>query len=249
MLLSALARVWRAGGRTVAVLAVDPSSKRSGGALLGDRVRIDADPEDRGLFIRSMAAGERLGGLAPGHTVGRPRPRGGVRRGRGRDGRGRAVRDGGGRDRRHGRRGRPAGRGRPAPVPQGRDHGGARRARRHEGRPRARGRARGARPARGAARARRPRARAGRLLAPPGHRHRGARPPRWTPIAPGSTSPPRAPAPAAPARSPTSSPSTARAACARWAAGAPRARSSPQQDPGLDAPALLRALESRAAKT
>ena len=65
MLLSALARVWRAGGRTVAVLAVDPSSKRSGGALLGDRVRIDADPEDRGLFIRSMAAGERLGGLAP----------------------------------------------------------------------------------------------------------------------------------------------------------------------------------------
>jgi LAO/AO transport system kinase len=58
-------RVWRARGRTVAVLAVDPSSKRSGGALLGDRARIDADPADRGLFIRSMAAGERLGGLAP----------------------------------------------------------------------------------------------------------------------------------------------------------------------------------------
>jgi LAO/AO transport system kinase len=64
-LLSALVRVWRARGRTVAVLAVDPSSKRSGGALLGDRARIDADPADRGLFIRSMAAGERLGGLAP----------------------------------------------------------------------------------------------------------------------------------------------------------------------------------------
>ena len=64
-LLSALTRVWRARGRTVAVLAVDPSSKRSGGALLGDRARIDADPADRGLFIRSMAAGERLGGLAP----------------------------------------------------------------------------------------------------------------------------------------------------------------------------------------
>ena len=47
------------------MLAVDPSSKRSGGALLGDRARIDADPADRGLFIRSMAAGERLGGLAP----------------------------------------------------------------------------------------------------------------------------------------------------------------------------------------
>jgi LAO/AO transport system kinase len=64
-LLSALVRVWRARGRTVGVLAVDPSSKRSGGALLGDRARIDADPSDRGLFIRSMAAGERLGGLAP----------------------------------------------------------------------------------------------------------------------------------------------------------------------------------------
>jgi LAO/AO transport system kinase len=58
-------RAWRERGRTVGVLAVDPSSKRSGGALLGDRARIDADPADRGLFIRSMAAGERLGGLAP----------------------------------------------------------------------------------------------------------------------------------------------------------------------------------------
>jgi LAO/AO transport system kinase len=64
-LLSALVRVWRGRGKTVGVLAVDPSSKRSGGALLGDRARIDADPADRGLFIRSMAAGERLGGLAP----------------------------------------------------------------------------------------------------------------------------------------------------------------------------------------
>jgi LAO/AO transport system kinase len=64
-LLSALAAAWRRQGRTVAVLAVDPTSKRSGGALLGDRARIDADPADRGLFIRSTAAGERLGGLAP----------------------------------------------------------------------------------------------------------------------------------------------------------------------------------------
>jgi LAO/AO transport system kinase len=64
-LLSALTRAWRALDRTVAVLAVDPSSKRSGGALLGDRARIDGDPSDRGLFIRSTAAGERLGGLAP----------------------------------------------------------------------------------------------------------------------------------------------------------------------------------------
>jgi LAO/AO transport system kinase len=64
-LLSALVAAWRRDGRTVAVLAVDPSSKRSGGALLGDRARIDGDPADRGVFIRSMAAGERLGGLAP----------------------------------------------------------------------------------------------------------------------------------------------------------------------------------------
>jgi LAO/AO transport system kinase len=64
-LLSELTRAWRGGGRTVAVLAVDPSSKRSGGSLLGDRARIVSDPEDRGVFIRSTAAGDRLGGLAP----------------------------------------------------------------------------------------------------------------------------------------------------------------------------------------
>jgi LAO/AO transport system kinase len=64
-LLSALVRAWRYAGRTVAVLAVDPSSKRSGGALLGDRARIEFDPADRGVLIRSTAAGGRLGGLAP----------------------------------------------------------------------------------------------------------------------------------------------------------------------------------------
>lgn len=64
-LLSALTAAWRAEERSVAVLAVDPSSKRSGGSLLGDRARIEADPADRALFIRSTAAGERLGGLAP----------------------------------------------------------------------------------------------------------------------------------------------------------------------------------------
>src|SRR4051794_28558922 len=64
-LLSELVRTWRSRGRTVAVLAVDPSSKRSGGSLLGDRARIDHDPQDRGVFIRSTAAGGRLGGLAP----------------------------------------------------------------------------------------------------------------------------------------------------------------------------------------
>jgi LAO/AO transport system kinase len=64
-LLSELVAAWRALGRTVAVLAVDPSSKISGGALLGDRARIAYDPSDRGVFIRSTAAGGRLGGLAP----------------------------------------------------------------------------------------------------------------------------------------------------------------------------------------
>jgi LAO/AO transport system kinase len=63
-LLSLLVRLWRARGRTVAVLAVDPSSKRSGGSLLGDRARIEHDPRDEGVLIRSTAAGTRLGGLA-----------------------------------------------------------------------------------------------------------------------------------------------------------------------------------------
>ncbi len=64
-LLSELVRTWRAAGRSVAVLAVDPSSRRTGGALLGDRARIVSDPEDPATFIRSTAAGGRLGGLAP----------------------------------------------------------------------------------------------------------------------------------------------------------------------------------------
>jgi LAO/AO transport system kinase len=63
-LLSALVSEWRARGRTIAVLAVDPSSKRSGGSLLGDRARIEHDPKDDGILIRSTAAGTRLGGLA-----------------------------------------------------------------------------------------------------------------------------------------------------------------------------------------
>jgi LAO/AO transport system kinase len=63
-LLSALLGAWRARGRTVAMLAVDPSSRSSGGSLLGDRARVEFDPADRGILIRSTAAGERLGGLA-----------------------------------------------------------------------------------------------------------------------------------------------------------------------------------------
>ena len=63
-LLSALLHGWREEGRSVAMLAVDPSSRRSGGSLLGDRARIEFDPADRDVLIRSTAAGERLGGLA-----------------------------------------------------------------------------------------------------------------------------------------------------------------------------------------
>ena len=64
-LLSRLVGEWRERDRSVAVLAVDPTSRRSGGALLGDRARIEVDPSDRSVFIRSTAAGNRLGGLAP----------------------------------------------------------------------------------------------------------------------------------------------------------------------------------------
>jgi LAO/AO transport system kinase len=63
-LINALIAEWRKQGRTVAVLAVDPSSKASGGALLGDRVRMRTDPDDAGVFVRSAAARGRLGGLA-----------------------------------------------------------------------------------------------------------------------------------------------------------------------------------------
>jgi len=64
-LLSELVREWRSAELSVAVLAVDPSSRRSGGSLLGDRARIAFDPADDAVFIRSTAAAGRLGGLAP----------------------------------------------------------------------------------------------------------------------------------------------------------------------------------------
>src|SRR5690606_10972382 len=63
-LLDALVRRLRARGETVGIAAVDPSSRRSGGALLGDRARVRASALDPGVFLRSMAARERLGGLA-----------------------------------------------------------------------------------------------------------------------------------------------------------------------------------------
>ena len=54
----------RAAGRTVGVVAVDPTSSFSGGAILGDRVRMQAHANDPGVFIRSMATRGHLGGLA-----------------------------------------------------------------------------------------------------------------------------------------------------------------------------------------
>ena len=60
---------FRAQGKRVGVLAVDPSSPFTGGALLGDRVRMQEHATDRGVFIRSMATRGHLGGLP------RPRPR------------------------------------------------------------------------------------------------------------------------------------------------------------------------------
>jgi LAO/AO transport system kinase len=63
-LISRIIHEYRHREKTIAVISVDPSSKRSGGALLGDRARIVYDPADPGIFIRSMAAGGHLGGLA-----------------------------------------------------------------------------------------------------------------------------------------------------------------------------------------
>jgi LAO/AO transport system kinase len=61
---SALVTALRAAGHRVGVLAVDPSSPFSGGALLGDRIRMTEHSTDDGVFIRSMATRGQLGGLA-----------------------------------------------------------------------------------------------------------------------------------------------------------------------------------------
>ena len=63
-LVAALIGALRAAGRSVAVVAVDPSSPITGGALLGDRVRMQAYASDDGVFIRSMASRGHAGGLA-----------------------------------------------------------------------------------------------------------------------------------------------------------------------------------------
>ncbi|MGH2406947.1 MAG: methylmalonyl Co-A mutase-associated GTPase MeaB [Candidatus Limnocylindrales bacterium] len=63
-LVAALIAEVRRSGRPVAVVAIDPSSPITGGALLGDRVRMQAYAEDRDVFIRSMASRGHAGGLA-----------------------------------------------------------------------------------------------------------------------------------------------------------------------------------------
>src|SRR5947208_3934210 len=59
-----LAAAYRAAGLTVGIVAVDPTSPFTGGALLGDRIRMEAIALDSGIFIRSMATRGSLGGLA-----------------------------------------------------------------------------------------------------------------------------------------------------------------------------------------
>jgi LAO/AO transport system kinase len=69
-LVALLALELRARGKSVGVVAVDPSSVHSGGALLGDRARMAFDPNDNGLFVRSLATQGALGGLAhPTHAA------------------------------------------------------------------------------------------------------------------------------------------------------------------------------------
>ncbi len=63
-LVNELARHLREADRTVGILAIDPSSPFSGGALLGDRIRMEDRTKDSGVFIRSMASRESHGGLA-----------------------------------------------------------------------------------------------------------------------------------------------------------------------------------------
>jgi LAO/AO transport system kinase len=63
-LVAALATAWRASGRRVGVVAVDPTSPFSGGALLGDRIRMGALSGDPGVFVRSFATRGAVGGLS-----------------------------------------------------------------------------------------------------------------------------------------------------------------------------------------
>jgi LAO/AO transport system kinase len=64
-LLNAYTRHLREQGKTVGIIAVDPSSPVSGGAILGDRIRMTATLDDDGVFMRSLASRGHLGGLTP----------------------------------------------------------------------------------------------------------------------------------------------------------------------------------------
>ena len=64
-LVNALVREIRLGKRRVGVVAIDPTSPFTGGAILGDRIRMQDHSADPGVFVRSMATRGRLGGLAP----------------------------------------------------------------------------------------------------------------------------------------------------------------------------------------
>jgi LAO/AO transport system kinase len=66
-LVDALAREYRLQGKTIGIVAVDPTSPFSGGAILGDRIRMSSHHSDPGIFIRSMATRGALGGLS--HTT------------------------------------------------------------------------------------------------------------------------------------------------------------------------------------
>jgi LAO/AO transport system kinase len=66
-LVDALAREYRKQGKTIGIVAVDPTSPFSGGAILGDRIRMSSHYADPGIFIRSMATRGALGGLS--HTT------------------------------------------------------------------------------------------------------------------------------------------------------------------------------------
>ena len=61
---AALIKVWRKKGQRIGVLAVDPSSPISGGALLGDRLRMQTSAEDDGVFVRSLSNRGQFGGLS-----------------------------------------------------------------------------------------------------------------------------------------------------------------------------------------
>src|SRR5215472_1209118 len=64
-LVEKLALEYRRGGCRVGIVAVDPTSPFSGGAILGDRIRMRSVASDEGVYIRSMATRGQLGGLAP----------------------------------------------------------------------------------------------------------------------------------------------------------------------------------------